>query len=123
LISPEELVEEYAASLIEPDEDRRREILARVWTDDCELILPERRVVGREGVNRHITDIYRTFRNATPILTGRVDAHSGFLRFEWRVIDSLGEVVAAGVNVGEQAEDGRLRRLVLFRGVRPDQYL
>jgi hypothetical protein len=123
MISPEELYEEYAASLIEPDEDYRRPILERIWSDDCELLLPEVHVVGRDAINRHITAIRRAFGHATPVLSGPVDAHSGFLRFEWRVLDATGEVVAAGVNFAEQAEDGRIRRLVLFRGVRPEQYL
>jgi len=36
---------------------------------------------------------------------------------------SADEVIAAGVNFGELAADGRLRSVVLFRGVRPGQYL
>ncbi len=123
MISPEDVAEEYAASLIEPDEAYRRGILERVWADDCELVLPEGRMFGRDAVNRHITAIRRAFGHATPILSGPVDAHNGYLRFEWRVLDATGEVVAAGVNVAEQADDGRIRRLVLFRGVRPGQYL
>jgi hypothetical protein len=121
--SAEEVVEDYAASLIEPDEERRRAILDQVWADDCEVLLPERRIAGRAAVNAHITTIRRSFGSATPILSGPVDAHSGFLRFEWRVLDPAGEVVAAGVNFAEQAPDGRLRRVVLFRGVRPGQYV
>ncbi|HEX5164938.1 MAG TPA: hypothetical protein VFV93_06040 [Thermomicrobiales bacterium] len=123
MLSPEEVVAEYGASLIEPDEARRLVILAGVWTDDCEVILPEVRLVGREAINAHITTIRRAVGRATPILSGPVDAHNGFLRFEWRMIDAAGEVVAAGVNIGEQAADGRLRRVVLFRGVRPGVYL
>jgi hypothetical protein len=123
ILSPEELVAEYAASLIEPDESRRAAILAQVWTDDCEVVLPEYRIAGREGINAHISDIRRSFGGATPILTEPADYHNGFLRFEWRMIDAGGEVVAAGVNFGETSADGRLKRVVLFRGVRPGQYL
>jgi len=123
MLSPEEVFAEYAASLIEPDEARRLTILEAVWTEDGEVVLPEVRVVGRPAINAHITGIRRSFGRATPILIPPVDAHNGFMRFEWRMIDPTGEVVAAGVNIGEQAEDGRLRRVVLFRGVRPGQYL
>jgi hypothetical protein len=123
MLSPEEVVAEYAASLVEPDEERRLSILEGVWADECEVLLPEVRIVGREAINAHITSIRRAFGRATPVLTGPVDAHSGFLRFEWRMIDPGGDVVAAGVNIGEQASDGRLRRVILFRGVRPGQYL
>jgi hypothetical protein len=123
MISPEELAAEYAASLVEPEEQHRGLILEHVWTDDCELVLPEMRMSGRDAINAHISAIRRSFGHATPVLSGPVDAHSGFLRFEWRVLDAAGEIVAAGVNFAEQAADGRIRRLVLFRGVRPGQYL
>lgn len=123
MLSPEEVVAEYAASLIEPDEGRRLALLESVWVDDCEVILPEVRVVGRAAINAHITSIRRSFGRATPIVVPPIDAHNGYIRFEWRMIDPTGDIVAAGVNIGEQADDGRLRRVVLFRGVRPGQYL
>ena len=123
ILSPEDVIAEYAASLIEPDEGYRSAILERVWADDCEVVLPEMRIVGRDAINAHITSIRRSFGGATPVLTGPVEAHHGYLRFEWRMIDATGDVVAAGLNIGEQAADGRLRRVVLFRGVRPGHYL
>lgn len=119
MISPEDVIDEYAASLIEPDETRRASILARVWTDDCQVILPEMILTGRDAINRHITAVRRDFGGATPMLVGPIDAHNGFIRFEWQVIDSTGAVVSTGVDIGEQSPDGRLRRLILFRGVRP----
>lgn len=119
----DDIIDGYAASLIEPDENLRRAILERVWADDCEVVLPEVRLVGRAEINVHITRIHHSFGHATPILTGSHDAHSGFVRFEWRVIAPAGEIVAADVSAGEHAADGRLRRAVLFRGVRPDQYI
>lgn len=122
-LTAEEVFEEYAASLIEPDEARRLEILEHLWSDDCEVVLPEARLVGHAAINAHITSIRRAFGHATPVLVGPVDAHNGYLRFEWRMVGPSGELLAAGVNVGEQAADGRLRRVVLFRGVRPGQYL
>jgi hypothetical protein len=121
MISPEDIVDDYHASLIEPDEARRSVILRQVWADECEVILPEGPIVGRDAINTHISNIRRAFGYATPMLLGTVDAHNGFLRFEWRVVDSGGEIVATGVNFGEQAPDGRLRRVVLFRGYRPGE--
>jgi hypothetical protein len=122
VIAPEDVVDEYTASLIEPDEARRAEILARVWTDDCEVILPEMWLSGRDAINRHITAVRRDFGGGTPMIVGPIDAHSGFVRFEWQVVDSTGAVVSLGTNFGEQAPDGRFRRVVLFRGWRTGQY-
>jgi hypothetical protein len=119
MIAPEELIEEYQASLIEPDEAHRMRILEQVWTDDCEVVLPEGHLIGREAINRHISNVQRSFSGSTPILFGAFDAHHAFMRFEWHVVDPSGEVVALGVNIGERAADGRLKRVILFRGFRP----
>lgn len=118
MLAPEDVVDDYNASLIEPDETRRAEILARVWTDDCEVILPEMWLTGRDSINRHITAVRRNFGHGTPMLVGPVDAHNGFVRFEWQVVDSTGTVVSTGTNLAEQGPDGRFRRVVLFRGWR-----
>jgi hypothetical protein len=119
MISVEDIVDEYQASLLEPDEQRRLRILEQVWADDCEVILPEGRLVGRDAINQHISNVRRSFRGSTPILFGAIDAHNNFMRFEWHVVDPSGEVVALGVNIGERTEDGRLKRVILFRGFRP----
>ncbi len=121
MISPEDLVDDYAASLIEPDEARRLVILERIWADDCEVVLPEFRLRGRDEINAHISAIRRAYSGATPMPVGTVDAHTGFLRFEWQTVDSTGEIVSTGVNFAEQGPDGRLRRVVLFRGRRPGE--
>jgi hypothetical protein len=121
MISPEDVIDEYTASLIEPDEIRRARILELVWADDCEVVLPEMRLTGRDAINRHITAVRRDFGGGTPMIVGPIDAHNGFVRFEWQVVDSTGAIVSAGMNVGEQGPDGRFRRVILFRGVRPGQ--
>ena len=119
MISPDDLVDDYAASLIEPDEDRRLQILRRVWADDCEVVLPERRLQGRDQINAHITTIRQAYGQGTSTPVGPIDAHNGFLRFEWQTVDSSGEIISTGVNVAQQGPDGRLVRVVLFRGLRP----
>ena len=114
VISPEDVVEEYGESLIEPGEEFRRAILERVWADDCEVMLLGGTLRGRGEINRHITRIRREYGSATPIISSPVQAHSGFVGWEWQVIDPSGEVVGQGANFAEQGEDGRLRRVVVF---------
>lgn len=48
-----------------------------------------------------------------------VDTHHGHLRFAWELVGPDGQVAVAGVDVGELAEDGRLRRIVGFFGDLP----
>jgi hypothetical protein len=48
-----------------------------------------------------------------------VDAHHDQLRFAWELVGPDGAVVLAGIDVGEVAEDGRLRRITGFFGELP----
>lgn len=120
MIAHDDLIDDYASSLIEPDDVLRRQILERVWTDDCEIILPGMRLRGREEVNAHISSIRNEYYGAaSPTLLGSVDAYDDVLRYEWRIVSPLGDVLAEGVNFGDRAPDGRLRRAVVFFGLRP----
>lgn len=116
----EDVIDNYASSLIEPDESRRIAMLERVWADDCTVILPEMCLRGRDEVNAHIGRIQREYYGtATPTLSGAFDITDQFLRFEWRILTPLGDVVNAGVNFADLDEDGRIKRLVVFFGFRP----
>ncbi len=120
MIAHEDLIDEYASSLIEPDEYRRLGMLERVWADDCEVILPGLHIHGRDEVNAHISRIQREYYGtASPTLVGSVDAYEDVLRYEWRIIGPLGDVLAEGVNFADRAPDGRLQRVVVFFGFRP----
>lgn len=123
MIAHEDLIEDYASSLIEPDEARRRSILERVWSDDCEVILPGMQIRGRDEVNAHISRIQREYYgSATPTLVGSVEAYDDVMRFEWRILGPLGDAIAEGVNFAERSADGRLRRVVVFFGFRPNHH-
>ena len=120
MIAHDDLIDDYASSLIEPDEARRQAILERVWTDDCEVILPGLHICGRDEVNSHISRIQREYYgSASPTLVGSVEAYDDVLRFEWRILGPLGDIIAEGVNFAERGPDGRLRRVVVFFGFRP----
>lgn len=116
----DDVIDNYANSLIEPDESRRIAFLELVWADDCTVILPDMCLRGRADVNAHISRIQREYYGAaTPTLIGTRDVTDRFLRFEWRILTPLGDVVNEGVNFADLDEDGRITRLVVFFGFRP----
>jgi hypothetical protein len=47
-------------------------------------------------------------------ITTRVDAHHGWARYGWTIQNARGESLLDGMDVAEAAEDGRLRRVVMF---------
>jgi hypothetical protein len=48
-----------------------------------------------------------------------VDAHDEHVRFAWELANDAGEVAVGGIDVGELAQDGRLRRITGFFGDLP----
>jgi hypothetical protein len=41
------------------------------------------------------------------------------MRYAWKIVDSEGHDLLVGLDVVERADDGRLRRIVMFHGPLP----
>ena len=48
-----------------------------------------------------------------------MDAHHDHVHFAWELANDDGEVAVGGIDVGELAQDGRLRRIMGFFGDLP----
>jgi hypothetical protein len=121
LSAPEiqELVKTYVAAWRELDDEKRRRLLAQVWADDGTYTDPMQHVEGREAVNRMIAT-YQQRRPGTQVVqTSGVDHYHDKLRFTWALLDAGGAALIEGIDFGELAEDGRLRRIVGFFGPLP----
>ena len=100
----------------EPDAERRAELVATAWAGDGQLIDPPLTGAGHdeiaamgEALQGHYAG--HRFRRITA-----VDAHHDHLRYAWELVAPDGTVALSGLDVGELAEDGRLRRVVGFFG-------
>ena len=96
----------------------QRQLLELSLSEDAELVQPNGRSVGREGIIARIAALGERWPGAHVEITSGTDEHHGFVRYSWdlRTPDS---VVLAGFDVGELAPDGRLRRVVQFFGPLP----
>ncbi len=115
----QEMVETYAAAWNEPDPVARRALLERSWADDGTYTDPTAAVAGREALIAHIDAFQQQFPGVPIVLTSGVDEHHGWVRFGWRMPAADGTVIVEGLDCGELAPDGRLRRIVGFFGPLP----
>jgi hypothetical protein len=115
----QDIVDAYGAAWNEPDEEKRRRLLEKAWADDGALVEAERTVVGRDAM----LDLIDTFQKERPWarmeFTSEPEEHHGSLRITWAVVDPDGTAVEEGVDFGELADDGRLRKIVSFFGLLP----
>jgi SnoaL-like domain len=115
-VSAADVVRTYASAWMETDESARRRALQAAWADNGAYCDPTALVEGREALVKHIGGFQAQLPAHQLVVTSGVDEHHGFLRFTWAIQNSDGNVVLEGIDLGELADDGRLRRIVGFFG-------
>jgi hypothetical protein len=115
----EEVVALYGSAWNEPDAAARRRTLEQAWADGGVYSDPTAHVEGRDALVAHIAGFQAQMPGARLELTSGVDRHHDTIRFTWTLKASDGSVVTDGVDFGELAGDGRLRRITGFFGPAP----
>ncbi len=118
----EEVIATYDRVWSEADDGERRRLLELSWTDDGELVDPaEGRFPGRDAVLARIAGFAERFPGARVEVTTGLDEHHGFVRYAWTIFAADGRALLDGMDFAEVAEDGRLRRVVMFFGPLPSR--
>jgi hypothetical protein len=112
-------VDAYLAAYGEPDAGRRAELIEQAWAPDGQLIDPPLTGEGHAGISEMAAAVQRQFAGHRFRRTSDVDAHHDHLRFAWELVAPDGSVALTGMDAGELAADGRLRRITGFFGDLP----
>jgi hypothetical protein len=115
----QEIVALYGSAWNEPDAAARRRALEHAWADAGVYSDPTACVEGREALVAHIGGFQAQMPGARLALTSGVDEHHGAIRFTWTLYAPDGSIFTEGVDFGELAADGRLRRITGFFGPPP----
>jgi hypothetical protein len=107
------VVDSYIAAWNEPDADRRRSLVASVWTDDGRYLDPLMSGAGTEGITEMIGAAQGQFPGHSFALSAGPDAHNDVVRFSWTLNGADGPV-AAGTDFATVASDGRLQSVTGF---------
>jgi len=99
----------------ETDEARRRDLIARTWTEDALYLDPSQRGEGHAGIDAMVRAVQARFPGLRFRRTGPVDGFQDRLRVAWEFgPEGGGAPVLTGLDVGILAEDGRLRAVTGF---------
>lgn len=118
-MTPEETVLTYVESWLPGDAGARAGLLERCWAEHGVYQDPMNRAEGREQLAGLIVGFAQRRPGARILLASGVDEHHRLLRFRWVMLAADGSEVMEGFDVGELAEDGRLRRITGFFGPFP----
>jgi SnoaL-like domain len=112
-------VDTYLSSYGEPDAARRAELIGRVWAADGRLVDPPLAAEGHAGISDMAAALQRQFADHRFRRVSAIDGHHDQFRFAWELVGPDGTVAVSGLDVGELADDGRLRRITGFFGDLP----
>ena len=109
------LINRYIEAWNETDGERRRELVAAVWSDDGTYLDPLMSGAGHDSIATMIGLAQQQFPEHHFELSFGPDAHNDAVRFAWRLYGPDGDApVAAGVDFGVVTDDGRLRSVTGF---------
>ena len=109
------LIDRYIDAWNAADAERRGELVASVWTEQGTYLDPLMSGSGHDGIAAMIGRAQQQFPEHRFELSFGPDAHSDRVRFAWRLFGPEGGApVAAGVDFGTVADDGRLSSVTGF---------
>ena len=114
-------VDGHLAAYTEPDAARRAELIATAWAADGKLVDPPLSGEGHDGISAAADALLMHYAGHTFRRTSGIDAHNDAIRYAWELVSPEGNVVIAGLDVGEVTEDGRLKRITGFFGDLPER--
>jgi len=110
----ETIVNRYIDVWNERDAGRRRDLIARTWTEDATYVDPIMRGEGHAGIDAMIAAAQQQFPGHLFTLRGAPDSHNDRVRFSWSLAPDGGPAVAHGSDVAVVAQDGRLKSVTGF---------
>jgi hypothetical protein len=119
MATPTRAVEAYIGMWNATDDGERRALAEEALTEDAVLLYPTFEAHSRSEA----LAVAERFHDDTPgariEMRSGVEQHHGWVRVAWSMVLSDGSSAADGQSIGEQTDDGRLRRVTGFRNPLP----
>ena len=115
------VVDTYLAAWSEADEQERARLIETAWAPEGSLVDPPLEGHGYDGISDMAVAMQTHFAGHTFRRVSGIDVHHDRFRFGWELVGPDGAVALNGIDVGEVAPDGRLRRITGFFGDLPER--
>ncbi|HEX7968414.1 MAG TPA: nuclear transport factor 2 family protein [Stellaceae bacterium] len=109
-----DLIDRYIAMWNETDAERRRELIARVWTRTASYVDPAVQGDGQAGIDAMVKAVQERFPGHRFRRTSDVDAHHDRVRFAWELAPEGGPAIVNGIDFGVVAAGERLQAITGF---------
>ena len=115
------IVDTYIAMWNETDPAKRAELIERAWTSDGRYLDPQLEADGTAAISGMVAAVHERFPGHRFRRVSGVDQHHDQIRFGWELFAPDGSITVGGIDIGELASDGRLRRITGFFGPLPEE--
>ncbi|MGY6501788.1 MAG: nuclear transport factor 2 family protein [Acidimicrobiales bacterium] len=88
--------------------------IAGAWQPDGHFVDPLHEATGHGELDVLMATVHRNFPGYVFHRTGPVEPLGRWFRFGWEFRDDAGTILAAGTDIAESGDDGRLVRIVSF---------
>ena len=113
-------VESYFALWTEPDPVRRQKLIASTFEEDATYVGPALGGNGHDGIGDLATQLQEPLGGYRFNRTSDVDVHHDRVRYSWEIVPPGSKApLAAGVDFGVIAPDGRLKSITAFLDLAP----
>jgi hypothetical protein len=109
-----DLIDRYIAAWNETDAERRRELIARTWTESANYLDPAVHGEGRAGIDAMVQAVQQRFPGHRFSRTSDVDAHNDRVRFTWELAAARAPALVKGTDFGVVAGNDRLQEITGF---------
>jgi hypothetical protein len=103
----------------EPDENRRADLIAKVWAPTGNLADPPFEGTGHTAISGLAAVAQQQFPGHRFHRTSGIDAHHGYARYCWELVGPDGAVAVAGLDVVHVDANGQLLQVAGFFGDPP----
>jgi hypothetical protein len=119
--TPSEFDQQYLETWTEPDPDRRRANIERVWSADGRMVVSSRgtTVQGVDAIAAHIAGVHEqniVGRKLRFVYDQHVEADEALL-LRWSMLAPDGSVAGRGVDVIFRDADGLVQTAYMFMGI------
>ena len=113
------VIDAWLEAFAEEDVERRTKLIEQAWSPEGRLVDPPLEGEGYGGLSEAADLVHTHYAGHTFRRVSGIDTHHEFVRYGWELVGPDGNPVIAGIDVGEVAPDGRLRKITGFFGDLP----
>jgi hypothetical protein len=113
------VIDAWLEAFAEEDVERRTKLIEQAWSPEGRLVDPPLEGEGYGGLSEAADLVNTHYAGHTFRRVSGIDTHHEFVRYGWELVGPDGNPVIAGIDVGEVAPDGRLRKITGFFGDLP----